>query len=364
MHPIIVFAAGAPFSERFGPLALEVLAAVYFFVLGATVGSFLNVVVYRLPRGVGLLRPGSFCPACRTPIWARDNLPVIGWLLLRGRCRQCAAPISPRYPLVELFLGLAFLGLAYTELISGGANLPVPPPNLRAGAIWTLWSPAWGLIFLYLYHGLLISVLAALVLIKVDGQATPLSLAAFGLAVGLVPPILWPHLHPVAQAATVQPWTGIAGGIGRIGLGLLNLGVGWLLGAMFALGRPAHARGQRRHEGATLALALVSAYLGWSAALSVAVMAALARLLLLVLSFRSFAASKLAELPPLVFPFAAALVQIPAWHRLSEIPLEPDSQRGLANVVAAVALICAASLFARGLSRPAPAPTPRSGGTP
>src|SRR5438105_6128082 len=70
-------------------------------ILGAAIGSFLNVVAYRLPRRESLVRPGSRCPGCGTAIKAYDNLPVVGWLLLRGRCRTCRTRISPRYPIVE-----------------------------------------------------------------------------------------------------------------------------------------------------------------------------------------------------------------------------------------------------------------------
>jgi len=69
--------------------------------LGLLIGSFLNVVAYRLPRGESLLRPRSRCPECGTAIAPYDNVPVVSWLLLRGRCRHCGAPISARYPLVE-----------------------------------------------------------------------------------------------------------------------------------------------------------------------------------------------------------------------------------------------------------------------
>lgn len=69
---------------------------------GLTIGSFLNVVVYRLPRGESLAVPGSHCPRCGTPVRAFDNVPVLSWLVLRGRCRHCHEPISARYPLVEL----------------------------------------------------------------------------------------------------------------------------------------------------------------------------------------------------------------------------------------------------------------------
>jgi len=68
---------------------------------GLIVGSFLNVVVYRLPLGESLVLPGSYCPSCGVPIKPYDNVPVFGWLLLRGHCRSCRTPISARYPLVE-----------------------------------------------------------------------------------------------------------------------------------------------------------------------------------------------------------------------------------------------------------------------
>jgi leader peptidase (prepilin peptidase) / N-methyltransferase len=72
------------------------------FVLGLVIGSFLNVVAYRLPRGESLAHPRSRCPSCGEPIRPYDNIPVVSWLLLRGRCRHCGAPISARYPAVEL----------------------------------------------------------------------------------------------------------------------------------------------------------------------------------------------------------------------------------------------------------------------
>lgn len=91
---------------------MTVLLAAILGVLGACVGSFLNVVVYRLPRGESLVSPGSRCPDCGDPIRARDNVPVVGWLALRGRCRDCAAPISARYPLVEAGTAALFVGCA------------------------------------------------------------------------------------------------------------------------------------------------------------------------------------------------------------------------------------------------------------
>jgi leader peptidase (prepilin peptidase)/N-methyltransferase len=81
-------------------------------VFGLLIGSFLNVVIWRVPRGESVISPPSACPQCDQPIRHRDNVPVLGWLLLRGRCRDCANPISARYPLVEAGTGLLFAGLA------------------------------------------------------------------------------------------------------------------------------------------------------------------------------------------------------------------------------------------------------------
>ncbi len=81
-------------------------------VLGLVVGSFLNVVIYRVPRGQSIVAPRSACPNCRTPIDNRDNVPLLSWLLLRGKCRTCGHPISARYPLVEAGTAVLFAGVA------------------------------------------------------------------------------------------------------------------------------------------------------------------------------------------------------------------------------------------------------------
>lgn len=85
-------------------------AATFAGVLGAIFGSFLNVVVYRLPRRESLVKPASHCTRCGTPVKPYDNIPVLSWLLLRGHCRTCGEPISVRYPLVELATGLLCVG--------------------------------------------------------------------------------------------------------------------------------------------------------------------------------------------------------------------------------------------------------------
>jgi leader peptidase (prepilin peptidase)/N-methyltransferase len=111
-------------------------------ILGLLVGSFLNVVIWRVPRGESVVRPGSHCPRCDAPLRPLDNIPVLSWLILRGRCRHCQAPINPRYPLVELLTAVLFLvvtwrlGLvaelpAYLYLIAVGVALSVIDLDLK-----------------------------------------------------------------------------------------------------------------------------------------------------------------------------------------------------------------------------------------
>jgi len=102
--------AGVPLSESQVLLSLALLVLVG--LLGLAIGSFLNVVIYRVPRGESLVAPPSHCPLCEHPIRDRHNIPILGWLVLRGRCADCAAPISPRYPLVEALTAALFVLLA------------------------------------------------------------------------------------------------------------------------------------------------------------------------------------------------------------------------------------------------------------
>jgi leader peptidase (prepilin peptidase)/N-methyltransferase len=94
-------------------------------LVGLAVGSFANVVIHRVPRRESVVRPGSRCPACATPVAWRDNLPLLGWLALRGRCRSCRAPIPVRYPLVELGMGLLWF-VVTLRLVSAGLGWAVP----------------------------------------------------------------------------------------------------------------------------------------------------------------------------------------------------------------------------------------------
>jgi leader peptidase (prepilin peptidase) / N-methyltransferase len=104
-------------------MAAEIASAA---VLGALIGSFLNVVIHRLPRGESLVTPGSHCPSCAAPVRALDNLPVLSWLLLRGRCRSCGAPISARYPAVELLTAACFAAVVAVRGFDAGLWLELP----------------------------------------------------------------------------------------------------------------------------------------------------------------------------------------------------------------------------------------------
>ncbi len=91
---------------------MELSLALVCGLLGLLIGSFLNVVIWRVPRGESVVRPPSACPSCGNQIRNRDNVPVAGWLLLRGKCRDCSNPISARYPVVELGTALLFVAMA------------------------------------------------------------------------------------------------------------------------------------------------------------------------------------------------------------------------------------------------------------
>ncbi len=106
----------------------------FLFVVGACFGSFWNVCVHRWPRGLSLLRPGSRCPHCLSAIRPTDNLPIVGWMMLRGRCRDCREPISTMYPAMEALLGTT-LGFSYVLVVimGDGDLLQQPWPRLLSG---------------------------------------------------------------------------------------------------------------------------------------------------------------------------------------------------------------------------------------
>ncbi|WP_343048105.1 prepilin peptidase [Cellulomonas humilata] len=152
-------------------------------MLGLLVGSFLNVVIWRVPRGESIVSPPSACPKCGARIRARENIPVVSWLLLRGRCRSCRASISARYPLVELGTGLLFAAVGWWAGLS--AELPA---------------------FLYLA-----GISVALTFIDLDTHRLPDAIVLPAYPVGLV-------LLSLASWANDDWWALARGGIGAAAL--------------------------------------------------------------------------------------------------------------------------------------------------
>jgi leader peptidase (prepilin peptidase)/N-methyltransferase len=180
---------------------LPVIAWLAFvFVLGTGVGSFLNVLVIRLPFEKSVIWPGSHCFACLKPIHIWDNLPIIGYLRLRGRCRMCGAAFSPRYLLVELFTGLAFVGLFAVEILSNWHSMPGLTQPLR---VMRFGLPTWPLIGLFLSHALLLSLLIACSLVDLDYRVIPHQITYTGTALGLIFSTLLPWPWPSLDATTL-----------------------------------------------------------------------------------------------------------------------------------------------------------------
>jgi leader peptidase (prepilin peptidase) / N-methyltransferase len=194
------------------------------FVLGASVGSFLNVVVYRLPAGLSLLRPPSRCPSCLTRLKPYDNVPVLGWVWLRGKCRYCSLPIAPRYPMVEFLTGYLFL----LTFIVFGVSLETP-------GYWVF-----------------ISWLLALAFIDLDTMTLPNSLTQSGVVLGLI--------FQALLGWGMGEWSGLAHGLVS-GFGAAVLGI-WVFDLIRMVG--SLALGQTAMGGGDAKLAaMIGAWLGW-----------------------------------------------------------------------------------------------------
>jgi leader peptidase (prepilin peptidase) / N-methyltransferase len=156
------------------------LMAFWVFVVGSAIGSFLNVVVYRLPRALSISNPPSHCPRCDHAIRWYHNLPVVGWLVLGGKCLDCRAPISPRYPLVELAAGLLFVALGWLDVHSAAVDASATG-NADREFLTALVE--------FAGHAWIASTLLAAGLIWWDGFRVPswLILPAIGVSVLLVP---------------------------------------------------------------------------------------------------------------------------------------------------------------------------------
>lgn len=213
-------------------------------VAGAMVGSFLNVVAHRVPRGETVVHGRSHCPACGATIRPRDNVPVLGWLLLRGRCRDCGAAISARYPLVEGGCGMLAGVIAAAEVAEGGS---------AAAALM-----AWG------GHAAAALVIVAWSLLAERGHVVSRTTVATAAALGALAAATVPALAPLSACCGAPPWATPPAWTGCLLASLAGLGAGWV--AAMAVGRPARA-----------ACCIVGAMLGWQAACFAAVAAWTAR---------------------------------------------------------------------------------------
>jgi leader peptidase (prepilin peptidase)/N-methyltransferase len=193
----------------------DLLISFWIFLFGMAVGSFLNVCIYRLPRKVSLTRPRSMCPGCRSKIAFYDNIPVLSYLLLRGRCRHCGSPISLRYPVVELVSGL----FAIAVLSRYGVTLEA----------------------LFLYG--LISALLVVTFIDIDYQIIPDVITYPGIVIGFLMALIVGHLTWFESL-----------------LGIL-LGGGSLL--LVAWGYSALTKREGMGGGDVKLLAMIGAFLGW-----------------------------------------------------------------------------------------------------
>jgi leader peptidase (prepilin peptidase)/N-methyltransferase len=280
-------------------------------------GSFMNVVIYRLPAGLSLLHPPSRCPVCETPIKATDNVPIFGWIWLRGRCRQCRATISARYPTVEFLVAILFVGLAWVELLSSDSDLT------RGGLTM---GESWGV---YAYHAFLLCSLMCAAFIEFDGHALPARLTVPTLLVGLGAPLVWLHLRPLKVVAGNTLADGLIGVAAGVALGL----VCWIGFANRTIRRDL-----------TLALACVGAFLGWQAASGVAVIAAAIRLLATLVARSLPGVGRIGYVGCV---FLTTLVWIVAWKAIAQRLPWMGAEASLTTWLAAIASVVILSIGTR-----------------
>lgn len=214
----------------------EYLYCFWFFYLGASIGSFINVVASRVPRGMTIVSRGSHCPYCDRRLSLLDNTPVFGWVALRGRCRSCHLPIAPRYLIMELVVGAIFMILAVVELMGNGMNLPYREWRFGSGIVYTVFYPKWDLIATYVIHASLFAVAVMLIGSHMDRLRFPsLPLIVIGVIYiacatfqPLVAPVRWIEpWGPNYPRMTPVPWE-------RLQTSMIGLAAGTLIGLGFA----------------------------------------------------------------------------------------------------------------------------------
>jgi leader peptidase (prepilin peptidase)/N-methyltransferase len=193
----------------------RIISAVFVFAFGACVGSFLNVVVYRLPEGLSVVSPPSRCPRCGGRLGWRENLPVLGWLFLRGRCRSCRLPISIQYPLIEAFVGVLFAGLFLLWY--------VVPNDWALAALRDPWWKAQGFALSWPVFVAVLLLVAGLVAATIIDARTFLipaeitwTVAGVGLCAHLAQGLLdvAPRARGLEAVVPTADWTGVAIGLG------------------------------------------------------------------------------------------------------------------------------------------------------
>ena len=325
----------------------ELFGVVWFFAVGASVGSFLNVVAYRMPRGKSI-GGSSHCPYCNVRITRRDNVPILGWLMLGGRCRICGQPISSRYLFVEALTGGLFLLLLFVELLSGGANIPFGRDRYYDGFVWIVFYPKWDILGMYAYHMALLCFLVVLALIDWDRLRTPKKLTFAGLLVGSLFPAIWPNLQPVTWWVPRPDWLAPWPWVEHLDTSLAGLIAGVCIGTF--LSAAAALRGTSPEERrcirtrATASMALVGLFLGWQAAISVAAFTAL--LQLLAAGF-GYVWRRIANVPVSGWVLASTALHLCLWRSLSGRPVWPGPHSGPLAISAACAGIIAVCALAR-----------------
>ena len=260
VQPFLLAWLGYDFVSWWGNLLL----AIWLWSLGANVGSFMNVVVHRVPLGLSVVYPGSRCPNCREPIRWHDNIPIFSWLWLRARCRFCGTPISARYPLVETLMAVLFLVIGFLSPVALERTvLRVPSHQLGMILPWLMYG----------YQMVLLSTLVCVALIRWDGQRArwPIWVSAF--AVGGIMPLL----PPFGLWSVVRPWASVSGvPVSPWLLGWLDsftgLSVSFLL-LILVHAANRRAGGQRKLKYASTEFLLCGLMLGWQLVTSVVFLA-------------------------------------------------------------------------------------------
>lgn len=324
---------------------LEVITLLLFFAWGASIGSFLNVVIYRLPNGRPVLGR-SACPLCKERIRMGDNIPVVGWLRLRGRCRSCDARIPIRYPAVEMLIGLVFVFLLLFELLPGGANLPVRPPNTFSGVVWIIWYTKWDLLGIYSFHCCLACILIATAYMQWDGHPVAHRLIHFAMWVGFVATLFWQHLHPVGisdprprlferlqwKVPFDDPITGwqqrFGVGLGGVVDSLMGVAVGLAAGWLIArcLGQtsfPAGDSSTSHKRSFCQVFGVVGLFLGWQVTVPIGLLAVVLCLLFSVIAVICDS-SRLQRQTSLFAVSTAVLILLPLWRAFSVWRWVPD----------------------------------------